>query len=602
MTPTERQEQSRRVEALRREIAAQGLDGYVVPRFDEHQSEYCAPHDCRLAHVTGFTGSAGVAIVMRDRAAIFVDGRYQVQVREEIDLDSFAIEHFYDAPLKDWLRKNLRKGERVGFNPMLLPSTWDRDCGQAVESAGGAWIAISGDLVDTIWTKQPEKPLGPVMAFGRDHAGESVADKKRRIAALIAAQGADFLIEAQPDNISWLLNVRGRDVAFNPMPQSFLIIDRAGRTEWLVDHRKLPNDLSGFELDGVEMAEPARLLERVAAFAKGQTALVDPGFAPSAVAHAARDGGGEVKLARSPVTLAKMEKNPIELQGFRDCHRLDGAAWVRFLAWLDRYGATRAAQGMPVTELEAEERILAYRRDNRLFVEPSFRTISASAGHAAMCHYNATAASNAPITPSGVYLLDSGGQYLTGTTDATRTTALAPVSDEIRRAYTAVLKGLISMLTLKFPAGTFGHHVDAFARRPLWDLGLDYDHGTGHGVGHFLSVHEQPQRFDRRVNEIELKAGMVTTIEPGYYKAGEYGIRLENQVEVVEAAGGFLSFRSLTLVPIDLRLADISLLSPAETAWLDAYHATVRTALKGQLAGDDIDWLERMCAPCGARD
>lgn len=303
-----------------------------------------------------------------------------------------------------------------------------------------------------------------------------------------------------------------------------------------------------------------------------------------------------MKLVRSPVTLAKMEKNRVELQGFRDCHRQDGAAWVRFLAWLDRCGAARVAQGMPVTELEAEERILAYRRESRQFVEPSFRTISASAGHAAMCHYNATAASNAAITPDGVYLLDSGGQYLTGTTDATRTTALAPVGDEIRRAYTAVLKGLISVLTLKFPAGTFGHHVDAFARRPLWDLGLDYDHGTGHGVGHFLSVHEQPQRFERRVNEIELKAGMVTTIEPGFYKAGKYGIRLENQVEVVDAGDGFLTFRSLTLVPIDLRLAAVGLLSPAEIAWLGGYHSTVHASLKDQLAYDDLEWLEGMCA------
>lgn len=587
-----------RVEALRRKLAEEGLDGYVVPRFDEHQSEYCAPYDCRLAYLTGFTGSAGVAIVMGDKAAIFVDGRYQVQVRDEIDLSTFAVEHFYDAPLKDWLVKNVCEGQRIGFNAMLLPSTWDQDCRRAVETAGGSWVATDGDLVDPMWPDQPEKPLGPVMAFGRQYSGESVADKKRRIAELVVAQGADFLVEAQPDNISWLLNVRGRDVAFNPMPHSFLILDKDGRVEWLVDHRKLPNDLSDFELDGVAITDPARLLERVTAFAKGRTALVDPGFAPSAVAHAAAEGGGRVKLARSPVTLAKMLKNDVELQGFRDCHRQDGAAWVRFLAWLDRYGATRAAQGMPVSELEAEERILGYRRESRLFVEPSFRTISAAAGNAAMCHYNATAESNAPITADGVYLLDSGGQYLTGTTDATRTTALADVSPEIRRAYTGVLKGLISMMTLKFPVGTCGHHVDAFARRPLWDLGLDYDHGTGHGVGHFLSVHEQPQRFDKRVNEIELRPGMVTTIEPGYYKAGQFGIRLENQVEVVAAGEGFMSFRSLTLVPLDMRLADVSSLTPAERHWLDGYHHDVNAMLAPLLGGDDRNWLQWMCKPC----
>jgi len=598
MTPTDRLDMTGRVEALRHKLAEEGLDGYVVPRFDEHQSEYCAPHDCRLAYLTGFTGSAGVAIVMRDKAAIFVDGRYQVQVRDEVDLGTFTVEHFYDAPLKDWLAKNIDEGQRIGFNAMLLPSTWDQDCGRAVESAGGSWVATPGDLVDAIWPDQPEKPLGSIMAFGRQYSGESVADKKRRIVELVAAQGADFLVEAQPDNISWLLNVRGRDVAFNPMPHSFLILDKDGRTEWLVDHRKLPNDLSDLELDGVAIAEPARLLERVAAFAEGRTALVDPGFAPSAVVHAARDSGGEIKLTRSPITLAKMEKNDIELQGFRDCHQQDGAAWVRFLAWLDRYGRTRESQGMPVSELEAEERILTYRRDSRLFVEPSFRTISASAGNAAMCHYNATIETNTPITSADVYLLDSGGQYLTGTTDATRTTALGSISPEIRRAYTAVLKGLISMLTLKFPTGTCGHQIDAFARRPLWDLGLDYDHGTGHGVGHFLSVHEQPQRFDKRVNEIALRPGMVTTIEPGYYKAQEYGIRLENQVEVVAAGDGFMAFKSLTLVPLDLRLADIELLSSSERRWLDAYHDEVRSALSPLLGRDDMEWLQRMCTPC----
>ncbi|WP_245317808.1 aminopeptidase P family N-terminal domain-containing protein [Ensifer sp. 1H6] len=254
MTSKDRLEASGRIEALRRKLDEQGLDGYVVPRFDEHQGEYCAPHDNRLAFVTGFTGSAGVAIVMRDRAAIFVDGRYQVQVRQEIDADSFAIEHFYDAPLKDWLRKNLRKGERVGFNSMLLPSTWDMDCGQSVVAAGAEWVAVTDDLVDAIWSDQPERPLGNVMALSRDYAGESVADKKRRIGQMLAEQGADVLIEAQPDNIAWFLNVRGRDIAFNPMPQSFMIADRDGRVEWLVDHRKLPNDLSDFELDGVTMS------------------------------------------------------------------------------------------------------------------------------------------------------------------------------------------------------------------------------------------------------------------------------------------------------------------------------------------------------------
>lgn len=597
MTLFTRPENLRPIEALRRQLVERELDGYVIPRFDEHQSEYCAPHDTRLAYLTGFTGSAGVAIVMRDRATIFVDGRYQVQVRREIDLSDVTVAHFYDAPLKDWLRDNVRPGQRIGFNPMLLPSTWDQDCGQSVEAAGGTWLPVDGDLVDTIWTDQPERPLGNIMAFSRDYAGESVAEKKHRIASMLADQGADFLIEAQPDNIAWFLNVRGRDVAFNPMPQSFMIIDRNGQVEWLVDHRKLPNDLSDFELNGVELADPKQLIERVRTAAPGRTAIIDPGFAPAAVAHATRLGGGNIRFVRSPITLAKTQKNPVELSGFRTCHRHDAVALIRFFAWLDSHGLGREAEGRPVTELEAEARVLTLRQEHETFVEPSFRTISASAEHAAMCHYAATAKSNAPITSQGVYLLDSGGQYLSGTTDATRTTALGPVSDEIRHAYTAVLKCLISMVTLKFPRGTYGHQIDAFARRPLWDLGLDYDHGTGHGVGHFLSVHEQPQRFDRRVNEVELKAGMVTTIEPGFYKAGEYGIRIENQVEVIEADNGFLRFRSLTLVPIDVRLVDLARLTEFEKQWIDAYHADVYAQISGLLDQQALEWLKKSTGP-----
>lgn len=585
------------VVALRAKLAEEGLDGYVIPRFDEHQAEYCAAHDNRLAHITGFTGSAGVAIVMRDRAAIFVDGRYQVQVREEINAGVFTIEHFYDAPLKDWLRKNLRAGERVGFNPMLLPSTWDEDCRASAKAAGAVWVPVVGDLVDAVWRDQPERPLGKIRAFPLTYAGETVGEKKRRVSAALAAEGADFLVETQPDNIAWFLNVRGSDVAFNPMPQSFLVFDRSGTAQWLVDHRKLPNDLSDFELDGITLAEPQTLLERVGAAALGRTMLLDPAFAPSAVAHAARAAGGTVRLVRSPITLAKMVKNHVELEGFRDCHRLDGAAWIRFFAWLEKHGPARAASGKPVTELEAEDRILAFRQMSDLFVEPSFRTISAFAGHAAMCHYAASPVSNAPITEKGIYLLDSGGQYLTGTTDATRTTALGPISKELRTCYTAVLKGFLSMVSLRFPVGTFSHQVDAFARRPLWDLGLDYDHGTGHGVGHFLSVHEQPQRFDRRTNEIVLVPGMVTTIEPGYYKAGEYGIRIENQVEVVSNADGFLSFRPLTLVPIDVRLADIGSLNETERRWLDAYHAEVAAAMQGLLDAESAEWLAARTVP-----
>ncbi|MFB8344817.1 M24 family metallopeptidase [Brucella cytisi] len=582
------------LEALQQALIGNALDGYVVPRFDEHQGEYCAPHDNRLAHVTGFTGSAGVALVLRDRAIIFVDGRYQVQVRGEVDMTVFAIEHFHHAPLKQWLRNHVMPGQRIGFNPMLIPSMWDRECGAAVKDAGGEWVALNSDLVDTIWVGQPEKPLGKINAFSNRYAGQSVADKKAQLAAILCESDIDYLLEAQPDNIAWLLNVRGCDVVRNPMPQSFLLFGKDGQTEWLVDSRKLPNDLSDFELDGVSISDPSRVLELITARCTGKTALIDPSFAPSAFARTATAAGGSVQHRRSPITDLKMQKNSTELAGFRDAHRHDGAAWVRFLAWLDTEGRARASDN-PVSELEAEDKILAFRALHTDFVESSFETISAAGPNAAMCHYTASAASNALIRPGNVYLLDSGGQYFTGTTDATRTTAFSDIPGEIRVAFTAVLKGLIAMLSVKFPKGTQGHQLDAFARRPLWALGLDYDHGTGHGVGHFLSVHEQPQRFDKKVNAVDLRPGMVTTIEPGYYMPGSFGIRLENQVEIVADQNGFMRFESLTLIPLDVRLANIQSLNREEIQWINIYHQQVYDTLKDLLDGAALDWLAARC-------
>ncbi len=583
---------AQRLQDLRAELLRRGLDGVIIPRFDEHQGEYCAPHDNRLAFVTGFTGSAGVAAVFLDRAALFVDGRYQVQVLEETDTALFQIRHFHHDPLVGWLSATVKPGERVGFNPMLIPQRWDNDLGGAVRGSGGLWLPGESDPVDAIWIDQPDKPLGPITPMPIEHSGMTSAEKRRLIAARLNAAGADLLIEAQPDNIAWLLNVRGRDVLFNPMPNSFLVVTATGEVEWMVDSRKLPNDLLAYELEDVKRTDPVHLLDRIRRLGKERKALVDPDFAPAAFARAVEKTGGSVILKRSPITDAKMVKNAAELSGFRTCHQRDGLAWVKFLAWVETEAPRREREGNPVTELEAEAKILDYRRKDPDFVEPSFRTISAAGGHAAMCHYAAAPETDAPLRATEVYLLDSGGQYRCGTTDATRTTAFAPVSAEIRRAYTAVLKGLISMLTLHFPAGTRGHQLDAFARRALWAEGLDYDHGTGHGVGHFLSVHEQAQRFDKRVNEIDIEEGMVTTVEPGHYKSGAYGIRIENQVEVIRSHhSGFLAFSSLTSIPIDLRLADTGLLSTDEIRFLNAYHAEVRRKLAPELEGAALQWL-----------
>jgi Xaa-Pro aminopeptidase len=586
-----------RLAALRAELVRLGIDGVIVPRFDAHQGEYCAPHDERLRYLTRFTGSAGVALVTADSAVIFVDGRYQVQVRQEVDLEAFAISHFYDFPLERWLGEKLPRNRRIGFNPMLIPSDLHQRLQAAMDKADGELVALEADPIDAIWPDQPAPPTGRIQHFA--NAGEAALDKRRRIGARLTELGADFLVETQPDNIAWLLNVRGSDVQYTPLPQSFLLLDQHGETEWFVDEQKLPNDREAYELEAVTTRSPADLLGRIAARSSGKRALVDPRFASVAAALAVQGAGGTVLSETSPITIAKAIKNGTELEGFRSSHVSDGVALTEFLSWLHEHVAAREMAGDPITELEAEGKLLAFLARGEGFVEPSFRSISASAANAAMCHYASSEATNAPLTTSGVYLIDSGGQYLSGTTDVTRTTAFAPVSDEVRRSYTAVLKGFLALMTAQFPLTARGHHLDALARRPLWDLGLDYDHGTGHGVGHFLSVHEHPQRFGKVVNNYEFAPGVIMTIEPGYYREGEFGLRVENQVETVAAAPGFLRFETLTLAPIDLSLADVSVLTRDEVAWIDGYHAQVRAALADRLSATARAWLERMTAAIG---
>lgn len=585
-----------RLVAIRSELTKRGLDGVIVPRFDAHQGEYCAPHDERLAFATGFTGSAGVLLVLADRAVIFVDGRYQTQVRNEVDLDAFEIDHFFDHPLDQWLAENASKGQRIGFNAMLIPVSWQQKFDAALKGNGAELVSLDGDIVDAVWDDQPAAPTARVDAFPIAYAGQSSAEKRKIVAGRLAAAGADFLVETQPDNIAWLLNVRGADVTFNPIPHSFLILGRDGSVEWFVDERKLPNALDGYELEGVDRMAPERFLDRVGAHGAEGMGHLDPDFTSSAVALALAN---RFIAGKSPVTLVKAVKNSVELAGFRSVHVTDGVALTRYLHWLHDTARKRAAEGNPVREREAQAVLGQFRAEGEGLADLSFAPISASAGNAAMSHYNALNGDDAPLDLTSAYLIDSGGQYRQGTTDVTRTTAIGDVSFEMRRAYTAVLKGFISMITLRFPRGTFGHQIDAFARRYLWDLGLDYDHGTGHGVGHFLSVHEGPHRFAKVVNPYPLEAGLVLTIEPGFYEPGRLGMRVENQVEVIDGGRDFLQFESLTLAPIDTSLALVERLTPTERAWLDTYHARVRAALEPKMQGAARDWMIAATAPLG---
>ena len=547
--------------------------------------------------MTGFSGSAGIALVTHDRAVLFVDGRYQVQVKAEVDLESVEIAHFFDAPIDDWLRHHAGAGSVFAINAGLVPGDLFDRIDTALGAAGGTLIGLDDDLVDAIWTDQPPPPMGAITAFPLSASGETSQDKRMRLARMLAAAGVDFLAETQPDNVAWLLNVRGSDIAHTPLPHSTLLLDNQGRVDWFVDRRKLPNDLAAIAADGLHIHDIGAFAPALTERAAGRRVMIDPAFAPVAVRRATLAGGGTPVMQISPVTIAKAVKNTVELAGFRQVHVEDGIALTEFLAWLDAEVLTRHAAGSPITELEAQAALLAFRQAGSSFVEDSFAPISASGLNAAMCHYASKPATNAPIGPELPYLIDSGGQYPGGTTDVTRTLAFGTMGDEVRTAYTAVVQGFIALISARFPVTACGHHLDALARRPLWDLGLDYDHGTGHGVGHFLSVHEHPHRFGKAVNAHRFEPGVVMTIEPGYYAEGRFGLRVENQVEVVAAGAGFLAFRSLTLAPIDLSFANRAAFTRAEIAWLNAYHEQVRRQIGPALSERGRLYLERLTAP-----
>ena len=572
--------------ALRSVLAALDVDGMIVPRADAYQSEDCAPHDDKLAWLTGFSGSAGMALVLRDKALMFVDGRYQVQVRNEVDLNAFDIHHLHNEPLAEWLNASMPAGSRIAYEPMLMVNSQFT----ALEATHCELVPLNNDPFNAIWRDRPAPPCGAIREMAVDISGESSADKRARIALLLKEKGADLLAITQPDNIAWLLNIRGSDVAMNPVAHSFALIDHEGEIAWFIDPAKT-QALSPALTSSLRLLAWQDFLPHGEQIAPGKRVLLDADCAPVALRFAIEQHGGEILWQADPITFIKAHKNAVELEGYRDSHRQDGAAWVNFLAWLADEVPAREAAGNPLTELEAQARQLTFRQQQPGFIQQSFSTISASASNAAMCHYHSSEATNAAIGSANFYLNDSGGQYQNGTTDATRTLYFGPLSAEQKRHYTAVLKGFLSMLTLQFPRGTQGHQIDAFARRALWDLGLDFDHGTGHGVGHQLLIHEQPQRIAKKVNPWPLVAGNIMTIEPGFYLADRYGIRIENQVEVVESRPGFCRFRSLTLIPIDLRQVEWPLLSEQEKQWLNDYHQQVRETLLPLTDAAARSWL-----------
>jgi Xaa-Pro aminopeptidase len=596
----DRGEAAPRIAALRAELKLRGLDGFVVPRADRFQNEYVPPSAERLAWLTGFTGSAGLAIVLADRAVLFVDGRYQVQVREEVDGAIFSLEHLVDNPPPAWIEANLRPGAQLGYSPWLHTIDGAERLAKAAAAARASLVAVEDNPVDAVWTDRPQPPLGAVVAHDLRYAGEDTAAKLERIRADMQKFSANTLVVSDPHAVSWLFNIRGSDIPHTPVVLAFATVPKEGRPALFVDLRKLGTEIR-LHLKAIADIRPDAAFERdLAALGKEHRALrVDPASCPEAIARIVAGNSGEVLRGADPIAPLKAVKNSTEIAGARAAQLRDGAAVTRFLAWFD----LQAPRG-ELTEIDAVEAVESFRRETGLLKDVSFPTIAGAGANGAIVHYRVTRKSNRRVAPGDLFLLDSGGQYEDGTTDITRTIAVGAPTDDMRRNFTLVLKGHIAIARAVFPDGTTGAQLDTLARQFLWQAGLDFDHGTGHGVGSYLSVHEGPTRISK-LGSAPLKRGMILSNEPGYYRAGAYGIRIENLILVTEAAPvadaekPLNAFETLTLAPIDRRLVEPALMTADETAWLDAYHARVRDTLAPLLDAPTRAWLIAATAPLG---
>ncbi len=586
-----------RLGRLRAVLAEQRLDGLILPLTDEHRSEYLPAASQRLAWLTGFTGSAGLVIVLADRAALFVDGRYTLQAAAELDPALFERRHVTDEPPSKWLAEHLASGQRLGFDPKLHSKAEVERYRRACARTGAELIACVVNPVDAIWATRPPAPIAPVAVLDDAYAGEPSAAKRARMGAELAKAGAEVGVVTATDSIAWLLNLRGGDVPFNPLVLSFALLHADGAVELFLDLRKLKSGQSlgnGVSVQPIAGFEPA--LERLGA--ERRAVLVDPGVTSQYVLERLETAGARVLEADEPAILAKACKNPVEIAGAKNAQRRDGAAICRFLCWLEG----EIERGCEVTERAAATRLEAERRRDPLFRGPSFETISAAGPNAALPHYRVSEASNRVIEPGSLYLVDSGGQYLDATTDITRTVAVGTPCALMRRHFTLVLKGHVAIARAAFPAGTSGAQLDSLARTALWRAGLDFDHGTGHGIGAYLCVHEGPQRISKTGTAV-LMPGMIVSNEPGYYRSGAYGIRIENLVVVVARGlppGGerdLLGFETITRAPIDRRLVLAQLLDAEERTWLDNYHAGVRADLIDLVEGATRAWLIAATAP-----
>jgi len=590
-----------RLARLRAELARRGLDGFVVPISDEHMSEYVGAYAQRMAWLTGFGGSAGTAAVLPAKAAVFVDGRYTVQVRDQVDGSLYDYVGVPQSSVAEWLGANVSAGQKIGYDPWLHGIDWARGLAAALTAKGASLIAVDTNPIDAVWDDQPAPSAAPIAVYDTEQAGQSAADKRGVIADWLKAQGLDTTVMTALDSIAWTFNIRGEDVSHTPVGLAFALLHDDATADLFVAPEKITDAVRAHLGNSVRIHDRTAFEPALAALA-GKRVAVDPDRAVAAIFTALEGAGAKIARHRDPAVLPKAIKNSAELAGTRAAHVRDGVAVARFLKWMEEV----APQG-GLDELGAAAKLRAFRDESGVLKDLSFDTISAAGPNGALPHYKVDETTNRAIETGTLYLVDSGGQYADGTTDITRTIAIGEPSAEMRRRFTQVLKGHIALATARFPKGTRGSQLDILARQYLWADGVDYAHGTGHGVGAYLAVHEGPQRIAKPAGgqagtEEPLHAGMILSNEPGYYKAGHFGIRIENLVvvEPVRIEGAeedMLSFETITFAPIARNLIVGAMLSPAEADWLDAYHAEVVEKLSPGMVAADREWLAAACAP-----
>ncbi|MEM1379125.1 MAG: aminopeptidase P family protein [Pseudomonadota bacterium] len=582
---------------LRTRLKELGLDGLIVPHEDEYLNEYLPDYTERLLWLSGFSGSAGLAIALAEKAAVFSDGRYAEQLPAQVDEDLFACIMTHDQTPEAWLREHAEAGAKIGYDPLLFSEAALAPFQRAAEKGGFALVPTRPNPIDDVWSDRPDPPQAPIHPYALDLAGEPAEDKRIRIGKAVAESGGDAALLTSPSSLAWLFNIRGGDVHAAPMPLGRALIHADGKAELFVDPAKVTAGLPAHLGNEVSFAPETAVEGRLNALGQDKAkVVVDPGLTPVHYITLIEGAGGTLIKTQDPVALPRAIKNKAEQEGSRQAHIRDGAAMVRFLRWL----SIEAPKGT-VSEIDAAQKLETFRRETGALKDISFDSITGSGAHGAMAHYRVTSETNRTLQTGELFLIDSGGQYEDGTTDITRVIAIGKPTPEMRERYTLVLKGHIGLAAARFPKGTSGHQLDCLARLPLWNAGLDYDHGTGHGVGSYLSVHEGPQKISKHPISQALEPGMICSNEPGYYKPGAYGIRIENLVLVTEATpvdGGerpMMAFENLTWAPLERELIDPAMLTPAERQWVDAYHAEVVDKLRPLLDAEDLAWLEQRC-------